>query len=482
MVAGFIAAVTGTVQFILAILSVSGVGGIDPAVPATITGAVGPIPVIIAVFFLIKQQSFISKPVGCGGRIHGLKTYIGRVLHSFDGPAMIQTALRSCDSILSWQIVINLLRIVASATAAAALICILAAPSIIGELALVALASGLLAFALSLYVTYGYYYYMDEKAPILVCHAFKKDIVSMYERFLRSGKTYNSLVNNRTAWAYTARLFLHQYRFDTLFDAPRLNSMFQYVQSGMNIAGKNLLPANNQPDDYGSRSSGLAQEFPRRVHLEELDEGAVYHLLIRGRLKPYRFVKMDATNIWFTHKKTKQLEKFDRGFVRKTIFHPQIREEDDVVSVGSFRWDEKYDGKVPDGLLDSPQNSVVRPPRETRSPNGSFVGERPPSNGETTEPSQLLRNIRSSSIATSQQGASSIRRGVRGTRVNSNSANSNTNAELPPGWVTLTDATGKKYYLNKASKESSEERPMLGTNKTEAKAKDTVAPPASTSA
>jgi len=460
MVAGFIAAVTGTVQFILAILDVSGVDGIDPAVPATITGAVGPIPVIIAVFFLIKQQSFISKPVACGGRIHGLKTYIGRVLHSFDGPAMIQSALQSCDTILNWQFVINVLRIIASATAAAALICTLAAPFIIGELALVALGSGLLAFAFSLYVTYGYYYYLDEKAPIFVCHAFKKDIVNMYERFLRSGKTYNALVDNRTAWAYTARLFLHQYRFDTLFDAPRLNSMFQYVQSGMNIAGKNLLPANNQPDDYGSRSSGLAQGFPRRVHLEELDEGAVYHLLIRGRLKPYRFVRMDKTNIWFTHKKTRNLEKFDKGFVRKTIFHPQIREEDDVVSVGSFRWDEKYEGKGP---VDGPDSDlIVRLPRETRSPNGSVIGERPPSStGEASEPIQLLKAKRTSSISAGTQPKSSVRRGVRGTRVNSNQ-----DTELPPGWMMLTDSSGKKYYMNKATKESSEKRPVFVENKT----------------
>eukprot|EP00466_Bigelowiella_natans_P017741 jgi/Bigna1/79332/fgenesh1_pg.61_\ len=323
VVAGFVAAVAGIIQFILNILNVFGVEEINGAIAGIITGVVGPVPIIIAIFFLIKQQFLMAKPNACGGNISGLLTYISEALRSIQGLQRVQETLQICSEILMWQIGINTLRIIASATAAGALLCTVAAPFLIGELALAALLSGLLALTLSLYISYGYYYYLDEKAPALVCHAFRNEIVNMYERFLCCGKTYNSMMDNRTAWAYTARMFLHKYRFDTVFDAPRLNSMFQYVQSGMDLATGNSLQAPSQLKDYESRSSGLAQGLPRRVHLEEMDREVAYDILIHGRIRPHRFVKMEGQNVWFTSLETKTMHKFSKDSVKRMMFYPQ---------------------------------------------------------------------------------------------------------------------------------------------------------------
>ena len=39
-------------------------------------------------------------------------------------------------------------------------------------------------------------------------------------------------VLDKDAWEYTARQFLNEYRFDTVFAADRFGTIFQHVQSG----------------------------------------------------------------------------------------------------------------------------------------------------------------------------------------------------------------------------------------------------------
>jgi hypothetical protein len=42
-----------------------------------------------------------------------------------------------------------------------------------------------------------------------------------------------SSIDHFCSWEYTARMFLHQYRFDAVFAADRFGSILQYIQSGM---------------------------------------------------------------------------------------------------------------------------------------------------------------------------------------------------------------------------------------------------------
>ena len=41
----------------------------------------------------------------------------------------------------------------------------------------------------------------------------------------------------KEAWEYTSREFIHEYRFDTVFNADRFSSILQYLQSEYLQAG-----------------------------------------------------------------------------------------------------------------------------------------------------------------------------------------------------------------------------------------------------
>jgi hypothetical protein len=67
-----------------------------------------------------------------------------------------------------------------------------------------------------------------------VCELFREEIESIYD----SVKTplnddITKQVQDRENWEYTARDFLHRYRFDTVFAADRFGQILQYIQGGM---------------------------------------------------------------------------------------------------------------------------------------------------------------------------------------------------------------------------------------------------------
>lgn len=67
-----------------------------------------------------------------------------------------------------------------------------------------------------------------------VCELFRSEIEAIYGRVVEQENSFISPEEQeREAWEYTARIFLHKYRFDTVFAADRFGSILQYIQSGM---------------------------------------------------------------------------------------------------------------------------------------------------------------------------------------------------------------------------------------------------------
>mmetsp|Transcript_846 Transcript_846/g.1145 ORF Transcript_846/g.1145 Transcript_846/m.1145 type:complete len:2346 (+) Transcript_846:80-7117(+) len=229
---------------------------------------VGPIPSIIALVFLIKFQTIISKTkTVCGINVcsyDGIAKLLREQINSGKHKGVTKKTLDDSQEILRVQSRINILRIIASASAAMALVCTMAMPVWVALVATISLVASFVAIFGSLYVLYALYYNLDERMPALICKAFDDQIMEIYHALLKSGRTDTALLDNRSAWEYTARGFLHLYRFDQIFDPPRLNSILQYIQSGLAL--------------HNSRT-GLP---PPRARAGELKIGKQYELLIDG--------------------------------------------------------------------------------------------------------------------------------------------------------------------------------------------------------
>lgn len=83
-------------------------------------------------------------------------------------------------------------------------------------------------------VEYVVRYRLPTELGPLVCNIFRAEITAIYEEMKRDSK--NSIDNKqlveRETWVYTARAFLHRYRFDTVFAADRVGQILQYLQAG----------------------------------------------------------------------------------------------------------------------------------------------------------------------------------------------------------------------------------------------------------
>jgi hypothetical protein len=68
-----------------------------------------------------------------------------------------------------------------------------------------------------------------------VCEPFRDQIERTYNSYARSGRVLEleaQLAIEKDSWEYTAREFLHKYRFDTVFAADRFGTIVQHIQSG----------------------------------------------------------------------------------------------------------------------------------------------------------------------------------------------------------------------------------------------------------
>ena len=90
---------------------------------------------------------------------------------------------------------------------------------------------GVIFFFMVEYVTR---YTLSPKLGEFVCEAFREEIEHIYAA---TSVPLNDIdakqIQEREAWEYTAREFLHKYRFDTVFAADRFGAIMQYIQGGM---------------------------------------------------------------------------------------------------------------------------------------------------------------------------------------------------------------------------------------------------------
>ena len=68
-----------------------------------------------------------------------------------------------------------------------------------------------------------------------LCEPFRGEIEQIKNSFTRSAHALEletAQVIEKDTWEYTAREFLHKYRFDTVFAADRFGTIVQHIQSG----------------------------------------------------------------------------------------------------------------------------------------------------------------------------------------------------------------------------------------------------------
>ena len=75
---------------------------------------------------------------------------------------------------------------------------------------------------------------LNPKLGQFVCELFRPEIEEIHSKVLRQeNHLLSPEAQEREAWEYTARIFLHEYRFDTVLAADRFGAILQYIQSGM---------------------------------------------------------------------------------------------------------------------------------------------------------------------------------------------------------------------------------------------------------
>jgi len=82
-------------------------------------------------------------------------------------------------------------------------------------------------------VEYTSLYNLDPKLGEYISVAFDSELQEMKQRLTLHDKTKPTPVNERIAYEYVARQFLHRYRFDTILLINRFGSILQYIQSGL---------------------------------------------------------------------------------------------------------------------------------------------------------------------------------------------------------------------------------------------------------
>jgi len=151
--------------------------------------------------------------------------------------------IRMVRSVTATQLWLTVLRLVSASTAAIALPWAVAEQGFdsIGTpadlpfyVALVSLAAAIASTFFFFVVEYRIRYALTPTLGPFVCESFRDEIKSIHEVMtLPPNNIAPSEVQEREAWEYTAREFLHAYRFDTVFASERYGSILQYIQGGL---------------------------------------------------------------------------------------------------------------------------------------------------------------------------------------------------------------------------------------------------------
>lgn len=86
-----------------------------------------------------------------------------------------------------------------------------------------------------LLVEYVVRYRLSTELGPFLCYLFREEIAAIYAELTvePSNTVETQQARDRELWEYTARKFLHQYRFDTVFAADRFGQILQFLQAEM---------------------------------------------------------------------------------------------------------------------------------------------------------------------------------------------------------------------------------------------------------
>lgn len=173
---------------------------------------------------------------------------LGKKLKSFRSdhstPTRVNKQLHQVRSVVTTQIALTIARLVSAATAAVALPFAVAEqgfPDAIGTPPnlpfYIALISVCVAFGATIFFFVVEFYVRYSLSTTLghdVCECFRDEIESMHEVLVVDANDIDSRERQAAdAWDYTAREFVHKYRFDTVFAADRFGQIVRYIQAGM---------------------------------------------------------------------------------------------------------------------------------------------------------------------------------------------------------------------------------------------------------
>jgi hypothetical protein len=75
-------------------------------------------------------------------------------------------------------------------------------------------------------------YNLSTELGRFVCNLFRKEISEIHKDMSKPTNNIDTKhVQDLETWEYTARQFLHEWRFDTVFAANRFGQILQYIQS-----------------------------------------------------------------------------------------------------------------------------------------------------------------------------------------------------------------------------------------------------------
>ncbi|CAM9869363.1 unnamed protein product, partial [Ectocarpus fasciculatus] len=194
-------------------------------------GILTPISSVLSLFYLLRKLFLIFR----------CDFAVGRKMKQHSDNETFVSNLRRVRWVAHVQEFVTTVRATASAGSAVALPWALAASQGLWDdrripllIALISVGMQILSIVFLFLVEYSVLYNLDPKLGEYVCVAFDDELQQLKHGVnIPTNQIQTQQVQERTSWEYVARIFLHRYRFDTVFAANRFGSVLQYIQSGL---------------------------------------------------------------------------------------------------------------------------------------------------------------------------------------------------------------------------------------------------------
>jgi hypothetical protein len=208
-------------------------------------GIITPISSVLSFFFLMRKIRHI---ISCDQAMRR------KIKQTMDPKGLVN--LKNVQGVAHVQEFVNLTRGIASLGSAVALPFALASSQGLFDdrrypllIALCSVALQIISVLMQFLVEYVVLWHLDPKLGEYVCVAFEDEIQQLkHDVQIPTNEIQAQQVQERAAWEYVARGFLHRYRFDTIFAANRFGNVFQYILSGQNRRSVDAYAITGRPD------------------------------------------------------------------------------------------------------------------------------------------------------------------------------------------------------------------------------------------